>query len=46
MLNMMATKAARIARGTALALDAAVMLAVVLGVSSTALAGKNNVPTL
>lgn len=38
MLNRIASKAARLARGTALALSTAVMLAVVLGVAATALA--------
>lgn len=39
MLNKIASKAMRIARGTALAMGAAVMLALVLGVATTALAG-------
>ncbi len=39
MAKKVATKAARIARATALALGAALMLAVVLGVATTALAG-------
>jgi hypothetical protein len=39
MLNRMASKAVRIARGTALALGATVMLALILGVATTALAG-------
>lgn len=39
MLNRIASKAARIARGTALTLGATVVLALILGVATTALAG-------
>lgn len=39
MLNRIASKAVRLARGTALALGATVMLALILGVATTALAG-------
>ncbi len=40
MLNRMASKAVRFARGTALALGATVMLALILGVATTAMAGS------